>query len=246
MSFGPVGRSERYGVCSDEVRSARGIFRPAHVRAKNDSDFFASADANSARHGIAHLGRKILYFPPECVKLDYYIIIAARPRKEANMDRHTELLKLLEKDCRATPDQLAAMLGRETAEVRSEIAELEKQEVILGYNAMIDWDRTGEELVTALIEVRVTPQRGDGFDRIAQRVYQFEEVESMYLMSGAYDFAVTITGRTLKEVASFVSARLSTIDGVTGTATHFILKKYKEKGIAFETLPVQEERMKYV
>ena len=122
------------------------------------------------------------------------------------MDRHTELLKLLEKDCRATPDQLAAMLGRETAEVRSEIAELEKQEVILGYNAMIDWDRTGEELVTALIEVRVTPQRGDGFDRIAQRVYQFEEVESMYLMSGAYDFAVTITGRTLKDVASFVSA----------------------------------------
>ena len=162
------------------------------------------------------------------------------------MDRHTELLKLLEKDCRATPDQLAAMLGRETAEVRSEIAELEKQEVILGYNAMIDWDRTGEELVTALIEVRVTPQRGDGFDRIAQRVYQFEEVESMYLMSGAYDFAVTITGRTLKEVASFVSARLSTIDGVTGTATHFILKKYKEKGVAFETLPVHEERMKYV
>lgn len=161
------------------------------------------------------------------------------------MDRHTELLKLLEKNCRATPDQLGAMLGREAADVQAEIDQLEKQEVILGYNAMIDWDRTGEELVTAMIEVRVTPQRGDGFERIAERIYQFEEVESLYLMSGAYDFAVTITGRTLKEVASFVSARLSTIEGVTGTATHFILKKYKEKGVTFETQPVQEERMKF-
>ena len=87
------------------------------------------------------------------------------------MDKHTELLKLLEKDCRATPEDLAAMLGREAAEVKEEIAALEKDEVILGYNAMIDWDRTGEELVTALIEVRATPQRGDGFDRIAERVY---------------------------------------------------------------------------
>ncbi|MBR4703888.1 MAG: Lrp/AsnC family transcriptional regulator [Oscillospiraceae bacterium] len=161
------------------------------------------------------------------------------------MDTGTELLKLLEKDCRATPDQLAAMLGESVETVRGEIAELEKNNVILGYNAMIDWDRTGEELVTAMIEVRVTPQRGDGFDRIADRIYQFDEVESLYLMSGSYDFAVTITGRTLKEVASFVSARLSTIEGVIGTATHFILKKYKEKGVAFETLPVQEERMKY-
>jgi len=159
---------------------------------------------------------------------------------------NTELLKLLEKDCRATPDQLAAMLGRDAAEVRGEIKTLEKENVILGYNAMIDWDRTGEELVTALIEVRVTPQRGDGFDHIAERIYQFEEVESLYLMSGAYDFVVLITGRTLREVASFVSARLSTIEGVIGTATHFILKKYKEKGVAFETAPVQEERMKFV
>ncbi len=161
------------------------------------------------------------------------------------MDTGTELLKLLEKDCRATPDQLAAMLGESVEAVRGEIAELEKNNVILGYNAMIDWDRTGEELVTAMIEVRVTPQRGDGFDRIAERIYQFEEVESLYLMSGAYDFAVTITGRTLKDVASFVSARLSTIEGVVGTATHFILKKYKEKGVAFESMPVQEERMKF-
>ena len=154
-----------------------------------------------------------------------------------------ELLKLLEKDCRTTPAQLAAMLDCTEAEVAAEIANLEKEGVIQGYNAMVDWDRTGEELVTALIEVKAQPQRGDGFERIAERIYQYDEVESLYLMSGAYDFTVIITGRTLKEVANFVSAHLSTIDGVTGTATHFILKKYKEKHTIFETAPVQEERM---
>lgn len=159
------------------------------------------------------------------------------------MTLKTEILKLLEKDCRNTPAQIAAMLGASEAAVAAAIAELEADKTILGYKAMVDWDKTGEEIVTALIEVKVTPQRGDGFDRIAERIYQFEEVESMYLMSGAYDFTVIISGRTLKEVANFVSARLSTIDGVIGTATHFILRKYKEKHTIFENIPVQEERM---
>ncbi len=159
------------------------------------------------------------------------------------MTLKTEILKLLEKDCRNTPAQIAAMLGASEAAVSAAIAELEADKTILGYKAMVDWDKTGEETVTALIEVKVTPQRGDGFDRIAERIYQFEEVESMYLMSGAYDFTVIISGRTLKEVANFVSARLSTIDGVIGTATHFILRKYKEKHTIFENIPVQEERM---
>jgi len=159
------------------------------------------------------------------------------------MEIDLEILKLLEKDCRPDAAQLAAMLGQTEETVRAAIDRLESGKVILGYNAMVDWDRTGEELVTALIEVKVTPQRGDGFDRIAERIYQFEEVESLYLMSGAYDFTVIITGRTLKEVANFVSARLSTIEGVTGTATHFILKKYKEKHTVFETALIQEERM---
>ncbi|MBR6522285.1 MAG: Lrp/AsnC family transcriptional regulator [Oscillospiraceae bacterium] len=159
------------------------------------------------------------------------------------MTLKTEILKLLEKDCRTTPEQIAAMLGASEAAVSAAIAELEADKTILGYKGMVDWDKTGEEIVTALIEVKVTPQRGDGFDRIAERIYQFEEVESMYLMSGAYDFTVIITGRTLKEVANFVSARLSTIDGVIGTATHFILRKYKEKHTVFENIPVQEERM---
>ncbi len=159
------------------------------------------------------------------------------------MTLKTEILKLLENDCRNTPEQIAAMLGASEEAVSVAIAELEADKTILGYKAMVDWDKTGEEIVTALIEVKVTPQRGDGFDRIAERIYQFEEVESMYLMSGAYDFTVIISGRTLKEVANFVSARLSTIDGVIGTATHFILRKYKEKHTIFENIPVQEERM---
>lgn len=158
---------------------------------------------------------------------------------------NSEILKLLEADCRTTPAQIAAMLGKDESEIADAVKQLEGENIILGYNAMVDWDRTGEETVTALIEVKVTPQRGDGFDRIAERIYQFDEVESLYLMSGAYDFTVIITGRTLKEVANFVSMRLSTIDSVIGTATHFILKKYKEKHTVFETKPIQEERMTF-
>ena len=162
------------------------------------------------------------------------------------MDMNTELLNLLEKDARLTPAQLATMLGREEKDVADEIAELEKNHVILGYPALVDWTKTDDEIVTALIEVRISPQRGDGFDRIAERIYQYEEVESLFLMSGDYDLAVTITGRSLRAVAEFVHARLAVIDGVTGTATHFILKKYKEKNHLFEKLPEQEERLLFV
>ena len=157
-----------------------------------------------------------------------------------------ELLTLLEKDCRQTPQQLATMLGRSEQEITDEIARFEKEHIILGYPALVDWTKTDDEMVTALIEVRIAPQRGDGFDRIAERIYQYEEVESLYLMSGAYDLAVTITGKNLREVAEFVHARLAIIEGVTGTATHFILKKYKEKNHVFEKLPEQEERMLFV
>ena len=157
-----------------------------------------------------------------------------------------ELLTLLEKDCRQTPQQLATMLGRSEQEITDEIARCEREHIILGYPALVDWTKTDDEMVTALIEVRISPQRGDGFDRIAERIYQYEEVESLYLMSGDYDLAVTITGKNLREVAEFVHARLAIIEGVTGTATHFILKKYKEKNHVFEKLPEQEERMLFV
>ena len=153
-----------------------------------------------------------------------------------------KLLQLLEDDCTLTNDQLAAMTGMTVGEVEAARAQLEKDRTILGYKAIVDWDRTQREAVTALIEVRVTPQRGEGFDRIAQRIYQYDEVESVYLMSGAYDLTVIISGRTLKEVAQFVGEKLAPIEDVTGTATHFILKKYKEKHLIFPTQESQEER----
>lgn len=157
-----------------------------------------------------------------------------------------DILRLLEKDGRYTAQQIAAMLGRDEAEVAAKIAEYEAQHIILGYPALVDWDKTSDEVVTAMIEVKIAPQRGEGFDRIAERIYQYDEVESLYLMSGAYDLAVTITGKTLREVAEFVSAHLAPIDGVTGTATHFILKRYKDKHRLFSTLPEQEERVLFI
>ena len=145
-----------------------------------------------------------------------------------------DLLHLLENDSTLSHAQLAAMTGSTEAEVAAAVEQYKKDRVILGYKAIVDWDRTQRESVTALIEVRVTPQRGDGFDRVAERIYQYDEVESVYLMSGAYDLTVIISGRTLKEVAQFVGERLSTLEDVTGTATHFILHKYKEKHLIFE------------
>lgn len=165
------------------------------------------------------------------------------PQGGTNMN---EILKHLETDSRLSTQQLAAMLDMDEAAVKAAIAEFEKNHVILGYKALVDWDRAGEELVTALIEVKVTPQRGDGFDRIAERIYQFDEVESVYLMSGAFDLTVIISGKSLKEVAQFVALRLSPIEGVTATATHFILKKYKEKHSLFMKKAEQEERVLFI
>ena len=151
-----------------------------------------------------------------------------------------KLLKLLEEDCTLTTAQLASMAGMTEEEVEAARRKYEEDKIILGYKAIVDWDRTDREAVTALIEVKVTPQRGEGFDRVAERIYQYDEVESVYLMSGAYDLTVIISGRTLKEVAQFVGERLSTLEDVTGTATHFILRKYKEKHLIFQKQEQQE------
>ena len=154
-----------------------------------------------------------------------------------------DLLQLLEDDCTLTHAQLAAMTGMTEDEVAAAVTQYEKDRVILGYKTIIDWDRTDREAVTAMISVSVTPQRGEGFDRIAQRIYQYDEVESVYLMSGgSHDLTVIISGRTLKEIAHFVGEKLAPIEGVTGTATHFILKKYKEKHLIFPVQEAQEER----
>ena len=153
-----------------------------------------------------------------------------------------KLLQLLEDDCTLNQAQLASLAGMSEAEVAAAIAEYEKEKIILGYKAIVDWDRTHRESVTALIEVNVVPQSKAGFDRIAERIYQYDEVESVYLMSGSFDLTVIISGRTLKEVAMFVGQKLAPLEGVTGTATHFILKKYKEKHLIFQKQETQEER----
>lgn len=144
-----------------------------------------------------------------------------------------KLLQLLEKDCTLSNEQLAAMTGMEPEEVKAAVQKLEEDKLILGYKAIVDWNNVDQQSVTALIEVKVTPQRGEGFDRIAERIYQYEEVESLYLMSGSFDLTVIISGRSLQEVARFVGERLAPLEGVTGTATHFILRKYKEKHLIF-------------
>ena len=154
-----------------------------------------------------------------------------------------KLLQLLEEDCTLTHEQLAAMTGMTVEEVKADIKKFEDDKVILGYKAIVDWDQTDRESVTALIEVNIIPQRNEGFDRVAERIYQYDEVESVYLMSGSYDLTVIISGRTLKEVAQFVGQRLAPLEGVTGTATHFILKKYKEKHLIFKKDEEQEREL---
>ena len=157
-----------------------------------------------------------------------------------------QLLRLIEADCTLTHKQLAAMTGASEEKVDAEVKRLEENGTIVGYKAVVDWDKTEREAVTALIEVKVEPQLGDGFDRVAERIYQYEEVESCYLMSGDFDMTVIISGRTLKEVAQFVGQRLAPLEDVTGTATHFILKKYKEKHLIFEKREEQEREYIFV
>ena len=141
-----------------------------------------------------------------------------------------ELLALIEKNSRIDLGELAVLLGAGEAEVVSELSALEQEGIICGYHTMIDWEKTSREKVSALIEVRVTPQRGQGFDNIAERIYKYPEVTSVYLISGGYDLLVTLEGKSLKEISGFVSDKLSTLESVLSTATHFILKKYKDHG----------------
>ncbi len=146
----------------------------------------------------------------------------------------SDLLELLKEDCRLSVDKLAVMTGATPEEVAETIQHLEDERVILRYAPTINWDKTDRERVEAMIEVRVTPQRDMGFDAVAKRIYRFEEVKSVYLMSGGYDLLVLVEARTLKDLALFVSEKLSPLEMVTGTATSFVLKRYKEEGVVFE------------
>lgn len=152
-----------------------------------------------------------------------------------NMDDVTrEILELLEDNAKLTPEEIAVMLDIDVAEVQSIIKELEDKKAILCYMTLINWEKVGEEKVNALIEVRITPQRDVGFDAVAERIYRFPEVRSMRLMSGTYDLAVFLEGRSMKEVSHFVSTKLATIEGVVSTTTHFVLKTYKQDGVIWE------------
>ena len=146
-----------------------------------------------------------------------------------------EILNILDKEKgNVSRAKIAQMLGMEEKEVADKIEKMEKENVIVGYKTIVNWDKTDKDVVVALIDLRITPQRGEGFDKVAERIYKYQQVKSLYLMSGAYDLSVTIEGKSMKEVALFVAQKLAPMDSIISTATHFVLKKYKEEGIVFE------------
>jgi len=151
-----------------------------------------------------------------------------------------KLLQIIENDASLTPEQLAVMLDKEVGDIKTLIKKYENDGVILGRKALIDWDKTDREYVTAFIEVKIQPQRDLGFDKVAERIYNYPEVKSLYLMSGGFDFVVMLEGKTMKEIAYFVAQKLATIEFVTATSTHFVLKKYKDKGVVYAAPEVDE------
>lgn len=175
-----------------------------------------------------------------CGDNDYKLQDTAEEWRKAMREK---ILSIIEKNSRIDVKELAVILGVEEVDVVNEMAAMEKEGVICGYHTMIDWEKTSIEKVTALIEVRVTPQRGQGFDSIAERIYKYPEVNSVYLISGGFDLLVTLEGKSLKEVSTFVSEKLSALETVLSTATHFILKKYKDHGTIL-TRKYEDEREK--
>jgi len=145
-----------------------------------------------------------------------------------------QILNLLQEDCRLSMEKIAVMTGSTIETVATVIEDMERNGIILRYAPVINWDKTDRDRVEAMIEVRVQPQRDQGFDALARRIYRFDEVKTVYLMSGAYDLLLLVEAHTLKELAYFVSTKLSTLEHVTGTATHFVLKRYKSDGVIFE------------
>lgn len=152
-----------------------------------------------------------------------------------------KILEILEKNSHLSPQQIAVMLGRDVEEVKSEIEKMEEEGIIVGYQTLVDWDKAETERVTAFIELRVTPQRGEGFDKIAERIYQYEQVKTVWLMSGSFDIGLICEGKTMKEVALFVAEKLAPMPSVISTGTHFVLKTYKQSGVIYDK-PLKDER----
>ena len=158
-----------------------------------------------------------------------------------------EILEVLEKNSRYSDEEIALMTGKTIEEVREAIRDYEEKSIIAGYTALINWENTGKETVTALIEVKITPQRGAGFDKVAERIYKFKQVKACYLMSsGGFDLTVIVEGKTMKEVALFVSEKLAVQEYVTGTATHFVLKKYKDNGTIFKERKTEDREAIFI
>jgi len=153
---------------------------------------------------------------------------------------NNELLSLIERDGRLSTEDLATMLSKEEGDIKKMISDYERSGIILGYKALIDWDKTDSEHVNALIELRVSPQPDRGFDKLAEKIGNYPEVSSLYLMSGGYDFMVLLEGKTMREVAYFVAQKLAPLDTVITTATHFVLRKYKDKGVIYGCAPKDE------
>ncbi|MCL2225968.1 MAG: Lrp/AsnC family transcriptional regulator [Defluviitaleaceae bacterium] len=156
---------------------------------------------------------------------------------------NTNILNKIENNAKLTTEELAIFLETSASEISEEIKRMEDDGIICGYHTLINWEKTDRDYVTALIELKVTPVRGLGFDKIAERIYRFDEVKSVYLMSGGYDFMVIIEGKTMKDIAMFVTGKLAPLDSVLSTATHFVLKKYKDHGEVFATTKHDDERM---
>lgn len=152
-----------------------------------------------------------------------------------------QILQILEKDSHISPAQIAVMLDRDVEDVKNAIKQLEEEGIIVGYKTLVDWDKTESARVTAFIELRVTPQRGEGFDKIAERIYQYEQVKTVWLMSGSFDIGLICEGKTMKDVALFVAEKLAPMQSVVSTGTHFVLKTYKDSGIIFDK-PAKDER----
>ena len=154
-----------------------------------------------------------------------------------------KILDILNTNCKYTPEEIAVMLGVDSSLVIAAISELEDNKIILGYKAMINWERVLTDNVVALIELKVTPQRGEGFDKIADKIYKYPQVDTVYLMSGGFDITVIINGKTMKEVALFVAEKLAPMEAVVSTATHFVLKKYKEQGVIFTSEDIDDRQV---
>jgi DNA-binding Lrp family transcriptional regulator len=158
------------------------------------------------------------------------------------MELERRILRLIENDAKLTPKTIATMLDEDEQKVAAAIKKLEREKIILGYNTIINWERLGDDGVTAMIDVKVTPEREVGFNNVAERICRFPEVQCVYLMSGTYDLSVVVSGDNMKDISWFVSHKLSTLDQVQSTTTHFILKRYKQENFVFEE-PEQDKRL---